>query len=155
MLGLGEDDLSVYLNDHLAGATAGAKLAQRAVGGAIAAEIEEDRSALIGVKDRLDVRQDPAKVALGWAAVQAVRLRFAAERLGHAPLGRLEEIEALALGVEGKLALWQALRKTLGADPRLDGVDLDELVARARSQRQRLERLRLRAADDAFVSAAR
>jgi hypothetical protein len=155
MLGLGEDDLSVYLNDHLAGATAGVKLAQRAVGGTIAAEIDEDRSALIGVMDRLDVRQDPAKVALGWAAVQAARLRFAAERLGHAPLGRLEEIEALALGVEGKLALWQALRKTLGADPRLDGVDLDELVARARSQRQRLERLRMRAADAAFVSGAR
>ena len=155
MLGLGEDDLSVYLNDHLAGATAGVDLAHRAVGGEIAAEIEEDRGALIEVMDHLRVRQDPAKVALGWAAMQAARLRFAAELLGHAPVSRLEQIEALALGVEGKLALWQALRHTHGSDPRLEGVDLGDLIARARSQRRRLERLRMRAADEAFVSSAR
>ncbi len=155
MLGLGEDDLSVYLNDHLAGATAGVDLAHRAVGGEIAAEIEEDRGALIEVMDHLRVRQDPAKVALGWAAMQAARLRFAAELLGHAPVSRLEQIEALALGVEGKLALWQALRHTHGSDPRLEGVDFEDLIARARSQRRRLERLRMRAADAAFVSSAR
>jgi hypothetical protein len=155
MLGLGEDDLSVYLNDHLAGATAGVNLAHGAVGGEIAAEIEEDRGALIEVMDHLRVRQDPAKVALGWAAMQAARLRFAAELLGHAPVSRLEQIEALALGVEGKLALWQALRHTHGSDPRLEGVDFEDLIARARSQRRRLERLRMRAADAAFVSSAR
>jgi hypothetical protein len=154
MLGIGEDDLSVYLNDHLAGATAGVNLARRTADDAIAEEIEEDRAALVGVMDRLGVRQDPVKTALGWAAVQAARLRFAAESLGHAPVTRLEEIEALALGVEGKLALWQALQHAFGADPRLDGVDLDELIARARSQRSRLERLRKRAASDAFVSDA-
>jgi fermentation-respiration switch protein FrsA (DUF1100 family) len=155
MLGLGEDDLSVYLNDHLAGATAGVDLARRVADGAIAAEIEEDRGALIEVMDRLAVRQDPAKVALGWAAVQASRLRFAAERLGHAPVTRLEQIEALALGVEGKLALWQALRQTHGADPRLDAIDFEDLIDRARSQRRRLERLRMAAADEALVSEAR
>ena len=59
----------------------------------------------------------------------------------------------LRVGTRGsKLALWQALRHTRAADPRLEGIDLDELIARARSQRRRLERLRLRAADDAFVS---
>src|SRR5688572_23690464 len=141
MLGLGEDDLSVYLNDHFAGATAGVDLAHRAVGGEIAAEIEEDRGALIEVMDHLRVRQDPAKVALGWAAMQAARRRFAAELLGHAPVSRLEQIEALALGVEGKLALWQALRHTHGSDPRLESVDFEDLIARARSQRRRLERL--------------
>jgi hypothetical protein len=155
MLGLGEDDLSVYLNDHLAGATAGVKLAHRAVDGAIAAEIEEDRATLIEVMDRLGVRQDPVKVALGWAVVQGARLRFAAELLGHASLSRLEQVEALALGVDGKLALWQALNRTHGSDPRLAGLDLEELIARARSQRRRLERLRMRAADEAFVSEPR
>ena len=105
--------------------------------------------------DRLGVRQDPVKVALGWAAAQASRLRFAAELLGHGPVARLEQTEALALGVEGKIALWQALRQTHGADPRLRGTDLDELISRARSQRRRLEARRRRAADDAFVSAPR
>lgn len=152
MLGLGENDLSVYLNDHLAGATAGVKLARRAAGGAIAAEIEEDRETLISVMDRVGVRQDPVKVALGWAALQAAQVRFAAELLGHAPVSRLEQVEALALGVEGKLALWQALRHTHGSDPRLDGIDLDELIRRARSQRRQLERMRMTAAAGAFVS---
>jgi hypothetical protein len=155
MLGLGEDGLSIYLNDHLAGATAGVMLARRAVGGAIAAEIEEDRATLTAIMDRLGVRQDPVKVALGWTAVQAARLRFATELIRRAPLSRLEQVEALALGVEGKLALWQALSRTHGSDPRLDGVDLAELIARARSQRRRLERLRMAAADEAFVSEPR
>jgi hypothetical protein len=152
MLGLGEAPLSIYLNDHLAGATAGAKLARRAARGARAAEIEEDRETLISIMERVGARQDRVKVALGWAAVQAVRVRFAAELLGHAPLSRLEQVEALALGVEGKLALWQALRHTHGSDPRLDGIDLDELIARARAQRRQLERLRMAAAADALVS---
>jgi hypothetical protein len=152
MLGLGEDDLSVYLNDHLAGATAGVNLAHRAADATIAEEIEDDRATLIEIMDRLGVGQDPLKAALGWAAAHAARLRFAAELVGHAPLSRLEQVESLALGVEGKLALWQALKRTHGVDPRLEGIDLDELITRARSQRRRLERLRMRAADDAFVS---
>ena len=152
MLGLGEDDLSVYLNDHLGGATAGVNLARRAADDAIAAEIEQDRATLVEVMGLLGVRQDPVKVALGWAAAQAARLTFAAELLGHAPASRLEELEALSLGVEGKLALWQALRHTLGEDPRLREVDLEALIARARSQRRRLERLRMRAAEGALVS---
>jgi hypothetical protein len=152
MLGLREDDLSVYLNDHLAGATAGVSLARRAADATIAEEIEEDRATLTEIMERLGVDQDPVKAALGWAAVQAARLKFAAELLGHAPLSRLEQVEALCLGVEGKLALWQALRHTRAAEPRLEGIDLDDLIARARSQRRRLERLRLRAADDAFAS---
>ena len=153
MLGLGEDHLSIYLNDHLAGATAGANLARRAAGD-IAADIEDDRAALVDVMERLSVGQDRVKLALAWATEQAVRVKFSGALLGHAPLRRLEEIEALALGVEGKLALWQALRHTHGDDARLEGIDLDELIARARSQRRRLERLRRRAASDAFVSDA-
>src|SRR5918996_3275055 len=105
MLGLGEDRLSIYLNDHLAGATAGANLARR-VAGDIAAEIEEDRAALVDVMERLSVGQDRVKLALGWAAEQASRVKLTGELLGHPSLRRLEELEALALGVEGKLALW-------------------------------------------------
>jgi hypothetical protein len=50
--------------------------------------------------------------------------------------------------VEGKLALWRALRHRLGDDPRLRGVDLEGLIQRAGSQARRLERHRLRAAED-------
>jgi hypothetical protein len=162
VLGLGEDRLSIYLNDHLAGATAGANLARRAavnnrstdygdVLDAVADEIEQDRETLVEVMRRLSVGQDRIKVALAWGAEQASRLKPNGELLGYSPLSRLEELEALSLGVEGKLAMWRTLRRTHGDDPRLRGVDLDALVERARSQRRRLERLRDRAADEALA----
>jgi hypothetical protein len=162
LLGLGEDRLSIYLNDHLAGATAGASLARRAAGNnratdygevleAIAEEIAEDRDALLDVMRRLAVGKDSLKVALAWGAERAGRLKPNGELLRYSPLSRLEELEALSLGVEGKLALWTALRRTHGGDPRLHGVDFDALVERARSQRRRLERQRARAADEALA----
>jgi hypothetical protein len=161
MLGLGEDGLSIYLNDHLAGATVGVNLARRAAANnrstsygpvleALAEEIEQDRASLLDVMHRLAVGQDRLKVALSWGAERAARLKPNGALLGYSPLSRLEELEALALGVHGKLSLWQALRRTHGTDPRLRGVDLDELSDRARSQRRRLERQRLRAADEAL-----
>jgi hypothetical protein len=161
VLGLGDDQLSIYLNDHLAGATAGANLARRTAGSnegtsygpvleAVAKEIEEDRTALVDVMQRLSVGHDHLKIALAWGAERAGRFKFNGRLLGYAPLSRLEEIEALSLGVEGKLALWRALRSTHGSDPRLAGVDFDTLADRARSQRRRLERLRTRAAAEAL-----
>lgn len=161
MLGLGDDRLSIYLNDHLAAATAGTNLARRAAGSndgtdygpgleAVADEIEQDRAALVNVMQRLSVGHDHLKTAVAWGAERAGRLKFNGQLLGYSPLSRLEEIEALSLGVEGKLALWRALRSTQGSDPRLAEVDLDELIDRARSQRRRLERLRTRAADEAL-----
>jgi hypothetical protein len=162
VLGLSDDRLSIYLNDHLAAATAGANLARRTAGSnagtsygpelqAIAIEIEEDRAALADVMRRLAVGHDRLKTTLAWAAERAGRLKLNGQLRGYSPLSRLEEIETLSIGVEGKLALWRALLSTRGSDPRLDGVDLNELIDRARSQRRRLERLRTRAADEALT----
>ena len=161
VLGVGEDRLSIYLNDHLAGATVGVQLARRAAGSnrktgygqvlaALAEEIEADRETLVEVMGRLSVGRDHLKVALGWGAEKAGRLKLNGALLGYSPLSRLEELEALALGVEGKLALWQTLRHTHGMDARLRGVDFEDLIRRARAQRRRLERQRIRAARDAL-----
>jgi hypothetical protein len=161
VLGLGEDRLSIYLNDHLAGATVGVNLARRAAGNnrstsygevlsALAVEIEQDRRSLLELMERLSVGQDRLKVALSWGAERAARLKPNGALLRYSPLSRLEELEALALGVHGKLTLWQTLRRTHGADPRLRGIDFEELIDRARSQRRRLERQRTRAADEAL-----
>jgi hypothetical protein len=62
------------------------------------------------------------------------------------PLRRLESLEAVALGIHGKLALWQALSAAAVAAPALRGVDYDDLAARASDQRARVEALRLDAA---------
>ena len=71
------DLLATYLNDHLAGATAGVELARRARGQnegtplgrfleGLAAEIEDDRETLKAVMARLEVGTDRLKVVAGW-----------------------------------------------------------------------------------------
>jgi hypothetical protein len=155
------DRLSIYLNDHLAGSTAGLDLARRTAANnegtpygrvlaEVAVEIAEDREALLDVMARLSVGQDRLKVAGGWALEKLGRLKPNGSLFSYSPLSRLVEIEGVALGVDGKLSLWQSLKVTHGDDARLRGVDLDALIARARSQRRRLERQRQRAAQEAL-----
>jgi len=145
--------LAIYLNDHLAGSTAGVELARRAASSnagneygdvlsGLAREIEEDRAALERLMESLGVGRDRVKVAAAWLGEKAGRLKPNGHVLSYSPLSRLEEIEFLLLGVTGKLALWRALS---------EHVDLPELEARAESQRERLEALRLRAAREAFA----
>ncbi len=156
--------LGIYLNDHLAGATAGLELARRSAGRnrgtklgdrleEIAREIAEDRQELRGVMRRFGASANPAKAGLAWLAERAGRLKLNGRLLGYSPLSRVEELEALRLGVEGKLSMWRALKETRGADPRMDGVDLEQLASRAERQRDELEALRLEAARGAFGTA--
>lgn len=150
--------LATYLNDHLAGSTVGVELARRAAGSnsgtpygralaKLADEIEEDRATLEKIIDDLDLGKDRVKVTLAWTGEKLGRLKLNGRLLSYSPLSRLEELEILSLGVEGKLLLWKALRETLGSKSR---VDLDELIMRARSQRRRLETQRLKAAAETF-----
>jgi hypothetical protein len=153
--------LGIYLNDHLAGATGGVELMRRLTGRnrgteyaeplqEITGEIEEDRKNLELVMSHVGVAPNPVKITAARAAERVGRLKLNGRLLGYSPLSRLEELEAIRIGVEGKLALWRSLRETRGADPRLEGIDLEQLIARAERQRDRLEALRLRAAKDAL-----
>ena len=153
--------LGIYLNDHLAGATMGLELARRTHGqnkdgklgvalGRIATAIEEDRDSLRSIMQRLDVAPNVAKTTLAWVAERAGRLKMNGHLLSYSPLSRVEELEALRLGVEGKLCLWRALKDARGTDPRLEGVDLDDLANRAERQRDELEAMRVAAARKAF-----
>jgi hypothetical protein len=153
--------LGIYLNDHLAGATAGAELAKRARGSnagtelgeylaGLAVEIAEDRETLKRIMRDLGVGQDKPKVLAGWAAEKAGRLKPNGRLLGYSPLSRVVELEGLALGVTGKLALWRALRDLAGHEPALDAGELDRLARRAEAQRDGLELHRRSAAEAAF-----
>jgi hypothetical protein len=153
--------LPIYLNDHLTASTFALELAGRAAGenrgselgdflAGLRLEIETDRRTLQEIMASLGVAKDPLKRPVGWIAEKLGRLKLNGSLLSYSPLSRLEEIEGLSLGVDGKLGLWQALKVTHGDDPRLRGVDLDALITRARSQRRRLERQRRRAAQEAL-----
>ena len=151
--------LAIYLNDHLAGATVGVELVRRAAGAnqgtplgetleQLAAEIAEDRESLKRAMSDLDVGEDRIKVAAGWTAEKVGRLKLNGRLIGYSPLSRLVELEGLHLGISGKLELWRMLKQT--AEARLRGVDLDELIKRAESQRRRLAPYRKAAAEQAI-----
>ncbi len=155
--------LSIYLNDHMAAATGAVELAGRAARsnrgtpyGQVLAEmrdeIAEDRAALDAIMSQLGVRIDRARVALAWGVEKLGRLKLNGQLTGYSPLSRLEEIEILEVGVTGKLLLWQALRRT--APSGAPEAELQRLIGRARAQRDRLERLRLKAAGEALAEPA-
>jgi hypothetical protein len=151
--------LAIYLQDHHAGAVAGQSLARRAASenegtaygeelARLAEEIEEDRRTLEAVMDRLDVGRDQLKDLAASAGERLGRLKPNGRWREYSPLSRLLEVEAMMLGVTGKLALWRALARAAGEA--VEGIPLAELEARAESQRARLEELRLRAVTEAL-----
>ena len=97
---MAENPMDTYLNDHMGGATLGAKLADQirdrnegtALGdmmAPIAAEIEEDRQALDDLMGALDVGRNPVKQVGGWVAEKMSR-RWSTSRKsesGAAPNG--------------------------------------------------------------------
>jgi hypothetical protein len=147
----------IYLNDHAAGAVAAVELARRCRANnertplgmylsSLIEEIEADRRILHEIMDRLGARRDPVKMAFGWVAEKVGRLKPNGRILGYSDLSRLEEMEALSLGIAGKAGMWRSLQTLGGADGRLADVNFDQLIARARSQRTALERHRRAAA---------
>jgi hypothetical protein len=151
--------LSIYLNDHLAGATVGLELAKRALGSnrgtpfepfleRLAEEIDEDRATLREIMRALDVGEDTLKRIGGFLAERIGRLKLNGSLFSYSPQSRLVEFEGLTLGVTGKLGLWRALQ--LVDDERLARFDLPALAARAEAQQEGLEERRLEAARIAF-----
>jgi hypothetical protein len=134
--------LDIYLNDHLAGATAGLELARRAAGEnagtslgdflqQLVQEIAEDKETLETVMARLEVDRSPGKPAAAWVLEKIGRLKLNGQLRGYSPLSRLIELETLESGVTGKRSLWQALAHTLSGDPHLQEFDFPGLIARA------------------------
>jgi hypothetical protein len=155
--------LGIYLNDHLAGSTAGVRLARRlarrhaatAFGGDLASicrEIEEDRAALRAVLARLGVSERRHKIVGGWLAELLGRAKANGRVLSRSPLSTVIEVEALRLGVEGKRLAWSTLSTAARHDAELglEAAEFDALADRAADQAARLEEMRTRAVREAL-----
>jgi hypothetical protein len=151
---MANDALSTYVEDHLAGATAGLELLEAlsaqhqgdptgALARSLLPEVEDDRRTLEGIARALDAGS-ALKEAGAWIAEKVSRLKLHREAKGV--LGTFEALEAMSLGVLGKRALWRALAVAAGSDARLAGVDFGALAASAERQHALLEDERLRAA---------
>ena len=149
--------MDVYLNDHLAGATLGSDLAEQIrnrhegtplgeVMSSIASQVEEDRQTLLELMERMGTSKNPVKQASGWLAEKASRVKFSGAVSGEPDHGAFMALESLTLGVEGKMALWKALKEVASQYPPLASMNLDELIDRAEAQHSALEPARLAAA---------
>lgn len=148
--------LAIYLNDHLAGATAGVELARRLRGSnaedavfgeplaKICAEIEADRVTLERVIERLGFSRSPIKPAAAWLVEKLGRLKLNGQLRGYSPLSRLIELEGLLTGIGGKASLWKTLDE-LDLGERVE-IDFEQLGGRAEGQLAAVDALRRLAA---------
>ncbi|MFF2548845.1 hypothetical protein ACFVUY_40670 [Kitasatospora sp. NPDC058063] len=143
------EPLHIYLNDHLTGAFGGAALADRMARThpdsrraddlrRLARDIEQDRDDLVRIMNRLGVPVRRYRTWLGLAGERLGRLKPNGTVVRRAPLSDLVELETLRTGVEGKAAVWRALRAIADTDERLDQAELDRLSERAAAQARTL-----------------
>jgi hypothetical protein len=158
---MNEKYLRIYMQDHLAGSTAGLELARRTSGAnkageygpplaKLADEIESDRRQLQAIMDALGFGGDRLKNVAAWTLEKAGRLKLNGELTQYSPLSRVVELEGLLTGITGKWGLWVALLQIAPSEPRLDVARLERLRDRAEEQRETVERLREKAAREAF-----
>lgn len=154
--------LDTYLNDHLAGATAGVNLSEMAAEehkqdehglffGQIASDIKTDFATLESLMEALTVDKSATKTAAAEVGSKVMRPKFTGD---DDDLNAFVTLETLSIGVEGKLCMWKALKTVADGYPALGALDIDDLIARADDQRARIEAKRLEIAPDALAHTA-
>jgi cell division FtsZ-interacting protein ZapD len=152
--------LSVYLNDHLAGSAAALELLAglRKVAGLeewatrLESEIDADRQELQQLMRRAGIATSRIRQTTAWLTEQLAELKTRLDDRTGGALQQLELIEALALGIDGKAALWASLQAAAADVPALQSVDYSRLIQRAADQRRNVEGRRLLAAAAALGS---
>jgi hypothetical protein len=156
---MSKSNLATYLNDHLAGCTAALDLIgnlERLHRGtnvstfliSLRSEILADRQELEALMSRQKIATSPPRKAMAWISEKLAEIKLNLDDRAGGPLHLLEALEAIALGIDGKRALWRALASARVGD--ISVTDLQQLERRAGEQRDRIEAFRLVAAQSAL-----
>ena len=157
---MSKEHLTTYLNDHLAGSLTAVEILEHLEAeasdlmpdlGALKSEIAADRDQLKALMERLGISESRVRKVTSWIAEQVTEAKVEADDDTRGALRRLERLEALGIGIDGKSALWWALNAAAEVAPDLRGIDYEHLAQRAREQRGCVEILRLQAARLALV----
>jgi hypothetical protein len=163
------ENLTAYLNDHLAGSVAALELIDDLTNASEDASLKQfltelkrdivsDQKVLEQLIDSADEKQSVGRKAAAWLSEKAARAKFKIAGEDFGGLGLVQALEMLALGIRGKELLWRSFSQsgdTAPSDARppeawQGRIDLAKLQQRAREQQQRVEERRLEAAKAAF-----
>ena len=155
------NQLSEYLNDHLAGSVAALELLDRLVETyagkplerffrELRSDIHADQEQLEGLIKKLGIEESVVEKAGAWIAEKFSRPKIDLEPDSKSQLGLFLALEALVLGITGKRSLWRALEAAARAVPELARTDYSGLEKRAIDQCERVEARRLEIARGVF-----
>lgn len=144
------ENFGIYLNDHCAGARFAVELLQR-IGAdhageplgdfalALLEQIEGDYEILKAIADEHEAAGGLIKEAVGWIGEKASRVKL--QLSSNSPIGDFESLELLSLGILGKLKLWEVLKVLRNEVSYLHtkGIDIDQLIASAQEQHDKVE----------------
>jgi len=158
---LDEALLRIYLRDHLAGSVAAEELAKRTRGsnpgteidaylGTFLEQLRDEQRVVKDVLRQLEGSPSLVKTVAAWSGEKVARVKLNGRIFGYSGLSRLEELEALLMGIRGKQALWEALREVGSDRPGIDPEELTRLARSAQEQQDAVEGLRRAAARIAF-----
>ncbi|HEY3303611.1 MAG TPA: hypothetical protein VGL70_08780 [Candidatus Binatia bacterium] len=137
---MAKEHLEIYLNDHLAGSVVALELLEdlerEGTGitkslAEIRADIEADRQELLALMRKLGIEESRTRKVSAWLTEKVARIKMRVDDKASGSLRLLESLEAIALGIHGKLALWLALSTTSEIAAELRGVDYERLAHRA------------------------
>jgi len=156
------ESLATYLNDHLAGSVVALELLEHLAAEqteaprgrileTLRADIMADRETLEALMAQLAITPSRPRQATAWLVEKFSELKLRLDDLAGNALHQIEGLEAVALGIDGKIALWHALAAVREDVPELGHLDYPRLLQRAGEQREVIEKLRLDAAREAFT----
>jgi hypothetical protein len=158
---MSKEDLSIYLNDHLAGSVGALELLDHLIETYkgkpleqffkdVHGEIAADQNTLQDLIEKLGKKESAVRKAGAWVAEKLSRAKIRLSDSEEGQMGLLQALEGLVLGITGKRGLWTAL----AADslPQLRELDYERLEKRASEQCDRVEAKRLEVAREVFSS---
>ena len=159
---MSRDPLAIYLEDHHSGSVDSFRLMEELAelerGTALEsklrglhAEVSEEQQGLRALLGRIDASPSALKQAAAWISEKVGEGKLALVGRNHPGLARLQGLESLVLGLQGKMALYRVLADLAAGDPRLDG-DYPALAERTAAQQAMVEGERRAAGREAFAA---
>jgi hypothetical protein len=157
------ENLSSYLNDHLAGSVGALELLDRLIDDNsgkplerffrdLRNEIDTDQETLKELIAKLGEKESTVRKAGAWIVEKLSRAKIQLSETREGELGLFLALEGLALGINGKRSLWRALAAASETAPHVRGPDYATLEKRAVEQHDRVETKRLEVARGVFRS---